>query len=232
MREGLYMITRVCAAALAASLLFLGAAVAGPKTASLPPPDSAVAIRPGDADYRIGPKDTLDINVFQVADLTRTAQVDTGGKIILPLVGQITAAGRTPGELSNDIAASLGKSYMKNPQVVVSVKEASSQKITVDGAVSQPGVYALTGPTTLMQAVALARGADPRLANLRRVAVIRTVQNARTTALFDLGAIRQGKAVDPQIYGQDIIIVDTSAGKSFLSNFSQAFPVLSLIPIL
>ncbi|WP_425998136.1 polysaccharide biosynthesis/export family protein [Caulobacter sp. DWR1-3-2b1] len=226
------MITRVCAAALAASLLFLGTAMAGPKTASLPPPDSAVAIRPGDAEYRIGPKDTLDINVFQVADLTRTAQVDTGGKIILPLVGQITAAGRTPGELSSDIAASLGKSYMKNPQVVVSVKEASSQKITVDGAVSQPGVYALTGPTTLMQAVALARGADPRLANLRRVAVIRTVQNERTTAVFDLGAIRQGKAVDPQIYGQDIIIVDTSASKSFLSNFSQAFPVLSLIPIL
>lgn len=226
------MTTHVWAAAIAASLLLSGAAAAGPQAVTLPPPDSAVAIRPGDDDYRIGPKDMLDISVFQVADLTRTAQVDTGGKIILPLVGQITAAGRTPGELSNDIAASLGKSYMKNPQVVVSVKEASSQKITVDGAVSQPGVYALTGPTTLMQAVALARGADPRLANLRRVAVIRTVRNERTTAHFDLGAIRQGKAIDPQIYGQDIIIVDTSAGKSFLSNFSQAFPVLSLIPIL
>ena len=226
------MTTQIWAAAIVGSMLLSGIAAAGPRVATLPPPDYAVAIRPGDAEYRIGPKDTLDINVFQVADLTRTAQVDTGGKIILPLVGQITAAGRTPAELSDDIAASLGKSYMKNPQVVVSVKEASSQKITVDGAVSQPGVYALTGPTTLMQAVALARGADPRLANLRRVYVIRTVHSERTTARFDLGAIRQGKATDPQIYGQDIIIVDTSAGKSFLSNFSQAFPVLSLIPVL
>ncbi len=202
------------------------------KEPNLPPPDSAVAIRPGDADYRIGPKDVLDINVFQVADLTRTLQVDTGGKILLPLVGQIDAAGRTTGQLSADIAAALAKTYMKNPEVVVSVKEASSQKVTVDGAVGQPGIYSLSGPTTLMQAVALAHGADPRLANIRKVAVIRMVKNQRATAVFDLGAIRDGRATDPQIYGQDVIIVDTSRGKSFLQNLGQASPLLSVVPFL
>lgn len=226
MKTGWVTVTLAAASIVAASPSFAAAA------RSLPPPDTAVSIRPGDADYRIGPQDTLDINVFQVADLTRSVQVDTGGKIILPLVGQITAAGRTPGELSSDIAAALGKSYLKDPQVVVSVKEASSQKVTVDGAVTQPGIYALNGPTTLMQAVALAHGVDPRLANLKRVAVIRTVKSQATTAVFDLAAIRQGKAEDPQIYGHDVIIVDTSSGRSFLRDLGQMSPLLSVLPFL
>lgn len=227
------MTGRWTAIALAAAVLLGGgAAFASSKGQSLPPPDSAVSIRPGDADYRIGPQDILDINVFQVADLTRTTQVDTGGKIIIPLIGQITAAGRTPDELSADIAARLQKTYLKDPQVVVSVKEASSQKVTVDGAVSQPGIYPLQGPTTLMQAVALAHGIDPKLANIRKVAVIRTVRNQPTTALFDLAAIREGRALDPQIYGHDVIIVDTSGGKSFLQTISPALPFLGLVPLL
>ena len=224
---------RLVSLALAAVLLtgVAAQATAGP-AAVLPPPDGAVAIRPGDSDYRIGPQDVLDINVFQVADLTKTVQVDTGGKILLPLVGQITAAGRTPGELSNDLVAALSKTYMRDPQVVVSVKEASSQKVTVDGAVSQPGIYALQGPTTLMQAVALAHGIDQRLANPKKVAVIRTVNSKRVTGFYNLSAIREGKAADPQIYGQDVIIIDTSGGKAFLSTFSGAMPVLGLLPLL
>jgi polysaccharide export outer membrane protein len=219
-------------AAVAVAVAFsAGAAVAGGPVV-LPPPDGAVSIRPGDADYRIGPQDVLDINVFQVADLTKTVQVDTGGKILLPLVGQVTAAGRTPGQLSEDLKAALSKTYMRDPQVVVSVKEASSQKVTVDGAVMQPGIYALQGPTTLIQAVALARGIDPKLANPRKVAVIRTVNSKRMTGVYDLAAIRQGKAADPQIYGQDVIIIDTSSGKSFLSNMGSAMPLLGLLPLL
>ena len=224
---------RLVSLALAAFLVtgVAAPAAAGP-VAVLPPPDGAVSIRPGDSDYRIGPQDVLDINVFQVSDLTKTVQVDTGGKILLPLVGQITAAGRTPGELSNDLVAALSKTYMRDPQVVVSVKEASSQKVTVDGAVSQPGIYALQGPTTLMQAVALAHGIDQRLANPKKVAVIRTVNSKRVTGFYNLSAIREGKAADPQIYGQDVIIIDTSGGKAFLSTFSGAMPVLGLLPLL
>ena len=224
---------RLVSLALAAFLVTGVAAPAAAGTAAvLPPPDGAVSIRPGDSDYRIGPQDVLDINVFQVSDLTKTVQVDTGGRILLPLVGQITAAGRTPGELSNDLVAALSKTYMRDPQVVVSVKEASSQKVTVDGAVSQPGIYALQGPTTLMQAVALAHGIDQRLANPKKVAVIRTVNSKRVTGFYNLSAIREGKADDPQIYGQDVIIIDTSGGKAFLSNFSGAMPILGLLPLL
>jgi len=226
--------TRRFAALTVAAVVGLGAAsqaAAGAPTV-LPPPDTAVSIRPGDADYRIGPQDVLDINVFQVADLTKTVQVDTGGKILLPLVGQVTAAGRTPSQLSDDLKVALSKTYMRDPQVVVSVKEASSQKVTVDGAVIQPGIYALTGPTTLIQAVALARGIDPKLANPKKVAVIRTVNSKRMTGFYNLSAIREGKQPDPQIYGQDVIIIDTSSGKSFLSNIGSAMPLIGLLPLL
>lgn len=217
-----------------AALIVSGASAQAVAASSpiLPPPDGAQAIRPGDVDYRIGPQDVLDINVFQVSDLTKTVQVDTGGKILLPLVGQIVAAGRTPGELSADLVAALSRTYMRDPQVVVSVKEASSQKFTVDGAVSQPGIYALQGPTTLMQAVALAHGIDPKLANPKKVAVIRTVNSKRITGFYNLAAIREGKAADPQIYGQDVIIIDTSSGKSFLSNMGSAMPLIGLLPLL
>ena len=219
-----------------ASAAFLVTGIAGQAVAGgpavLPPPDGAVAIRPGDTDYRIGPQDVLDINVFQVSDLTKTVRVDTGGKILLPLVGQMNAAGRTPGELSADLVAALSKTYMRDPQVVVSVKEASSQKVTIDGAVMQPGLYPLQGPTTLIQAVALARGIDPKLANPKKVAVIRTVNSKRVTGFYNLSAIREGKAADPQIYGQDVIIIDTSAGKSFLSNMGSAMSIIGLLPLL
>jgi len=212
----------------AAALLALSGVPALAATADLPPPDSVSQVR-GGADYRIGPQDMLDVNVSQVEELSKPVQVDPGGKILLPLVGQIQAAGRTPTELSADIAAALSKRYMKDPQVVVSVKEAQGQKITVDGAVGQPGVYALNGPTTLLQAVSLAKGADPRLANLHRVAIFRTIDGARRSAFYDLTRIRNGQAQDPPVYGSDIVVVDTSGAKSFVQTFSGGFGLLGMV---
>src|SRR4051812_26500237 len=92
----------------AAALLALSSGPALAATADLPPPDSVSQVR-GGADYRIGPQDMLDVNVSQVEELSKPVQVDPGGKILLPLVGQIQAAGRTPTELSADIAAALSK---------------------------------------------------------------------------------------------------------------------------
>lgn len=196
--------------------------------ASLPPPDSALA-RAGASDYRIGPDDKLDINVFQIAELSRTVTVDSGGKVLLPLLGSLQASGRTPSELSDDIATALKKSFMKDPQVTVSVKEAQSERVTVDGAVVQPGVYPLTGRTSLLQAVSLAKGPDPRLANIKRVAIFRTVGGSRRSAFYDLSQVRSGKAEDPEIYGNDIVVVDTSGSKSFFQNFQGSFGLLGML---
>lgn len=180
-------------------------------------------------DYRIGPQDTLEIDVFQLNDLNRTVQVDSSGQILLPLLGQLPAAGKTSKELSNEIAAQLGAKYVNNPQVTVVVKDAQGQRITVDGAVTQPGVYTLTGPTTLMQAVALAKGPDTKLANLHKVTVYRLDGTNRTQSLYDLQAIRDGKKPDPLIYGKDVIVVDQSGGRSFLRDLGSVAPIVSML---
>lgn len=205
----------------AAAVLALAAAPAlAATTLALPPPDNIARVTPGATQYKIGPADTLDINVNQLPEFTKTVSVDPSGQVLLPLIGSIQASGRTPAELSDDIATALKKKYMKDPLVTVSVKEAQGQKVTIDGAVSKPGVYPLAGPTTLIQAVALAQGPDPRLANPKRVAVFRTVGGQRRAALYDMTEIRAGKAEDPVIYGNDIVVVDSSAAKSFMQNFS------------
>jgi polysaccharide export outer membrane protein len=213
----------------AATALVLVATYATAAPAGLPPPDEVAGASSGVRDYRIGPDDTLDINVFQIAELTRSVHVDSTGKILLPLLGTVQASGRTPDQLSMDIATELKKSYMKDPQVTVAVKEAQSQRVTVDGAVIQPGVYPLTGHTTLLQAVSLAKGPDPKLANIRHVAIFRTVGGTRRSAMYDLSEVRTGKAEDPEIFGNDIIVVDTSGSKSFFQNFSGGFGLLGML---
>jgi len=82
----------------AAASLILAVPPALAASNSLPPPDATSQVRPGVADYRIGPQDTLDISVDQLAELTKTVQVDTGGHILLPLIGQVQASGRTPAD--------------------------------------------------------------------------------------------------------------------------------------
>ena len=180
-------------------------------------------------DYRIGPQDTLEIDVFQLNDLNRTVQVDSSGQILLPLLGQVPAAGKTSKELSNEIAGKLGEKYVNNPQVTVVVKEAQGQRITVDGAVTQPGVYTLAGPTTLMQAVALAKGPDTKMANLHKVTVYHMEAAGRTQQFYDLQAIRDGKKPDPLIYGKDVIVVDQSGGRTLLRDLGTVAPILSVL---
>jgi polysaccharide export outer membrane protein len=220
---------RIVATAVAA--LVLSGVGAGAKAQAL----AAAALRaeapasPVTGDYKIGPEDTLEIDVFQLSDLNRTAQVDSSGRILLPLIGQVQAAGKTSEQLSHDIADQLGEKYVKNPQVTVVVKDAQGQRITVDGAVGQPGVYTLTGPTTLMQAVALAKGPDSKLANLHKVVVYRMVNTQRVTTNYDLQSIRDGKTPDPLIYGKDVIVVDQSGGRSFMRDLGTVAPIVSML---
>lgn len=212
----------------ATAFLALAAPPALAASGALPPPDAVARMTPGVNEYQISPQDTLEINVSELPDLTKTVQVDPSGKVLLPLIGQVQASGRTPAQLSDDIAVALKQKYMKDPIVVVAVKDANGEKVTIDGAVTQPGVYPLAGPTTLLQAVALAKGPDPRLANTKRVAIFRTVGGQRRTAFYDLNQIRNGRAQDPSVYGNDIIVVDSDGAKSFMQNF-QGGSVLGLL---
>lgn len=177
---------------------------------------------------RIGVGDKLDVTVFQVPDLSlKDLIVDTSGNIQMPLIGSVPGTGRTSSELATDIARRLGSQYLRNPQVTVSVTEAASQKITVDGAVTKPGVYLMRGATSLLQAVAMAEG-PTRVADMTKVAVFRTIDGRRTVALFDLAAIRQGRADDPEIFGDDIVVVDTSRTSAVMREMLAALPGLAV----
>lgn len=178
-------------------------------------------------DYVIGATDLLSVAVFQVPDLSfEEIRVDAAGNLQMPMIGSVVAAGLTPNELSNAIARRLAERYLRNPQVTVTVKEAASQKVTIDGAVTQPGVYEMRGRTTLMQAVAMAQG-PIREADVRSVAVFRVVGGQRMVAVFDLAAIRNGRAEDPVILGDDIVVVDTSRLSALLRDAVQALPAVA-----
>ncbi|KQW83003.1 polysaccharide biosynthesis/export family protein [Brevundimonas sp. Root1279] len=185
---------------------------------------SAAAI----GEYRIGVSDKLAVRVFQVPDLSfDQLTVDTSGNIQMPLIGAVRATGMTSGELGAAIADKLSAQYLRNPQVTVTVTQAASQKITIDGAVIKPGVYEMRGSTSLLQAVAMAEGPS-RVADLTQVAVFRYINGQRSVALFDLRAIRQGRADDPAVLGDDIIVVDTSQMNSAMREIVGALPALSI----
>ena len=185
------------------------------------------AVIPTDTEYHIGVGDKLDVRVFQVADLSfEELVVETSGNINLPLIGAVRGAGRTAGEMASDIGGRLAARYLRDPQVTVTVREAANQKITIDGAVTKPGVYEMRGSTSLLQAVAMAEG-PTRVADLTKVAVFRNLDGRRSVALFDLSAIRQGRASDPQVLGDDVIVVDTSRLSSALREAIGVLPAIS-----
>jgi polysaccharide export outer membrane protein len=179
-------------------------------------------------DYRIGPLDALDITVFQEPELSvKAVKVDAFGNVALPLVGSVSAGGKTANQLSSEIAASLGKKYLENPQVSVVVSTPVAQKVVVQGEVVQPGVYQIEGPTTLLGALALAKG-ETRVASLDQVVVFRTVNGQRMGAVFDISSIRSGTAKDPEIVSNDLIVVGNSPIRSLWRDVLSAAPLLNV----
>lgn len=107
-------------------------------------------------DYRIGPKDLLEITVFELPALNQTVRVSEDGSITLSLLGKVEVSGFTAQELEKKLADLLDKQYTKDAHVTVFIKE--YQKVSVIGAVGNPGEYELVGPTTLLQVIAKAGG--------------------------------------------------------------------------
>jgi polysaccharide export outer membrane protein len=123
------------------------ASTAGPNAASKPHDDSFV----------IGSDDVLAINVWKEPEISRSIPVRSDGRISLPLVGEVQAAGQTPLRLEAEIASRL-KSYISEPGVTVIVQQINSQKFNVLGQVMHPGSYPLTNSPTVLDAIALAGG--------------------------------------------------------------------------
>lgn len=177
--------------------------------------------------YRIGASDTIGVSVFNVPEYSGDYVVDDGGKIQLPLVGDVAVASLTSNEAAVVVTKLLAKSYLRSPVVQVVIKSPTSRRVTVDGAVTAPGVYAVGGQMTLLQVIAQAKGTTDS-ANPRRTVIFRTIGGKRMAAAFDLTDIRRGVEKDPEVFANDIVVVDGSQIKKNLTTVLQTVPLLTL----
>jgi polysaccharide biosynthesis/export protein len=198
----------------------------------LPGGSDAYALIPAEAetsrpqDYRIGPLDTLKITVFREPDLSlEEVPVDASGNVLLPLIGQMQASGKTSQELAGDVSSRLASRYLVDPQVLVFVSKSASLVVTVEGQVKKPGVYEVTGQMTLLQAIASAEG-PTQIAKLSEVVVFRRTAGQQYAARFNLDQIRDGRAADPKILGNDVVVVGLSSAKSIYRDALVALPAL------
>jgi polysaccharide biosynthesis/export protein len=168
-------------------------------------------------EYTIGPRDVLAITVWGQADLSRDYTVDPDGFAPFPLIGRIRAAGRTPQELAAHLTEVLGKDYLVNPQVIVTVKEYLSQKVQVLGAADRPGVYYLTGPTTLLDLLSRAGGFASTAG--KQVLLVRNhgASNGSSEVLrLSLDKVQAGDpSQNASVQSQDIVIVSKSQAYSY-----------------
>jgi polysaccharide biosynthesis/export protein len=149
-----------------------------PTPARVPPvsspsarPSGGAPAPPGPGDYRIGPEDVLHVSVWQNAELTRSVPVRPDGKISLPLLDDVQAAGLTPTELRSVLLERL-KEYIPAAEVSVIVTEVQSFKVSVVGKVRKPDRYRLRSPTSILDVIALAGGFEED-ANTDKIVVLR-----------------------------------------------------------
>jgi polysaccharide export outer membrane protein len=159
-------------------------------------------------EYQIGAKDLLEISVFEVPELNITVRVSENGMVSLPLLGDIKAEGINRADLEKKIAAMLEKNYLKNAQVTIFIKEFQSKKISVMGAVKDPGTHDLIGRQTLLQVISMAGGLGEQASD--SVVIFRQFKNAPnqtlTIRLDDL-LVKANPKYDIPIFPGDIINV-------------------------
>lgn len=150
-----------------------------------------------DPDYRIGAQDVLNISVWKEPEITRTVPVRPDGKISLPLLNDIQAAGLTPMQLASAITEGL-KKFIADPQVTVIVTEINSRRYYVLGEVGRPGAYPLLPGMTVLQALSGAGGFS-QWANLNEIYVLRTENGEQVRYPFRYKDVLKGKRTEQNI---------------------------------
>jgi polysaccharide export outer membrane protein len=162
------------------------------------------------AGRSIVPRDLIDVTVFEAPDLGRVVRVSDDGMIALPLIGPIQAAGRTPRALEVALQDTLRRTYMRDPRVLVEVKEVAPQPIYVIGEVNQPGALVPSGQDrlTVLRAIAVARGVKPEAARGRAMVLRPRVQGGDPLQIpVNLDEIARGKAPDFVLLPNDVVYV-------------------------
>jgi polysaccharide biosynthesis/export protein len=173
-------------------------AVAAP---AKPTPDRANT----SADYRLVAGDKLRIEVYKDPQLSQNLQIRPDGRITLPLLGDVMAAGDTPTALRDKITIAY-KEYMTNPVVTVIVVEAQPQTVSVMGEVNNPGVQPLKYPMTVIDALAIAGGFKD-FANTKNIMIKRTTAAGVQTIKFDYKKAINSDSKPVYLQPGDVIIV-------------------------
>jgi polysaccharide export outer membrane protein len=150
-----------------------------------------------DPNYVIGPQDVLDISVWKEPELTRPVPVRPDGKISMPLLNDVQAAGKTPLQLAADITTGL-KKFVTDPQVTIIVTTINSQRVFILGEVNRAGAYPLLPDMTVLQALSSA-GGFTIYANLKKIYVLRVEAGKQVKHPFNYKDVLAGKAADQNI---------------------------------
>jgi polysaccharide biosynthesis/export protein len=164
-----------------------------------PAPEAATERHPATDDprYVIGAQDVLDVNVWKEPDLTREVPVRPDGKISLPLLNDVQAAGLTPTELAARITTGLDK-FMTSPQVTVIVSQINSQRVYIIGEVTRAGAYSLLPGMTVLQALSNA-GGFTAFANLKNIYVLREENGKPQKLFFNYKEVISGKKSEQNV---------------------------------
>jgi polysaccharide biosynthesis/export protein len=162
---------------------------------------------PADSEYKIGPQDVLRIDVWKEAEISRTLPVRPDGKISLPLLNDVQAAGLTAMQLASVISDGL-KKFITNPQVTVSVTEINSRRIYVTGEVLKPGAFPLLPNMTVLQALS-SSGGFTQFARVKSIYVLRKELGKDVKHPFNYKEVVSGKSPEQNILLQpgDVIVV-------------------------
>jgi polysaccharide export outer membrane protein len=141
---------------------------------------NAILVSP-EEDYRIGPNDVIDVQVQNAPELSRTFRVTAAGTFLMPYIGRVTAVKKTTEELAQSIANGLRGDYLKDPKVVVTVKEFNSRSFFIQGSVRSPGVFQIEGRPSMLELITLAGGlSEKHGANAYIIRRIKTTEHKGT----------------------------------------------------
>jgi len=157
------------------------------------------------ADYKIGPQDILRIDVWKEPEISRSVPVRPDGKISLPLLNDVQAAGLTAVQLAKNIRDGLTR-FITSPQVTVIITEINSRRVYCNGEVTRPGAMALLPDMTALQALSSC-GGFTQFARVKDIYILRTEHGRQVQHPFNYKDVVKGKSPDVQLQPGDIIVV-------------------------
>lgn len=181
--------------------------------------------------YMLRASDQITVNVFREPDLSiANVRLGVDGLVSLPMLGSIPAAGMTTKQFEQDVSRRLLAAGLRSPMVSVNIAEYASHLVTVEGAVTDPGVFNFQPGSRLSSAIAMAKG-PTNVAKEEQIAVFRESADGIMIAKFDYRQVSQGTMLDPILQPGDRVVVGTDGLSVFYQGLLQALPAFGIFGV-